>query len=89
MVIRNKNVRGGSLLEVKKSEAKAAAMSHHHQMRSAAYMRHFSIIVFHYWSTFVLKDGDILSFKKKNNVINIKKNHFQNPDYSLVMQDVE
>jgi hypothetical protein len=74
---------------VKESKAKAAAMSHHHKMRCAAYMRHFSIVVFHYWSTFVLKDGGILVFKMTNNVTNIKNIHFLINLYSLIMQDSE
>jgi len=64
-------------------------MSHHHQMRRAAYMRHFSIVVFHYWSTFVLKDGGIVVFKMNNNVTNIKNIHFQPSVYSLIMQGSE
>lgn len=71
---------------VKESEAKATAMRHHHKMRCAAYMRHFSIVVFHFWSTFVLKDGGIIVFKMTNNVTNIKNIHIRISFYSLIMQ---
>ncbi len=74
---------------VKESKAKAATMSHHHNVRGTAYMRHFTIVVFHYWSTFVLKDASIVASKTTNNVTNVKVIHFQSSTYSLVMQDNE